>query len=420
MTNTRQLPSRIAEQHLSFFADVPTLMHCHHFNLFLDQTIDDALGPAQGTKLRTEAAQESAFVLLSAVTEALGASTPVERIALAQMVFSTMGHGRLQLDLTNAGGSASGSFLHYGFSWREKYGRDIKRRRPADAFAAGFAAAAAEVAHDLPLWTLEARETACVSMRAPGCSFEVGPRVDAKPADVPRVDKAATREVLTPVMDGDFEADIERIAVGLVEYLSGVESDERGLVQAFGVFVTVHLAGYYNRLSYSAVERLRDTNAPLVPILESLLRESGQVCVFHTFGGVLLSPEWEGLVGAPDGSVDAHVIGCAAIARSLGFGRWTVQELDPDQRLVLRTPVTYETPYCLIRHGRQSTPTSYFLQGAGLAIMELAHRIDWKGSPRLSDALYRRLFAAGAQWRVEQTADTAKGDPFCEVVVSRR
>lgn len=52
--------------------------------------------------------------------------------------------------------------------------------------------------------------------------------------------------------------------------------------------------------------------------------------------------------------------------------------------------------------------------------MELAHRLDWQGAPQLDDALYRRLFSAGAHWKVEQTADTACGDAFCEVVVTRR
>ena len=420
MTDMSQLSSRIADYHLGFFAEVPTLFHCHHFNLFLDQTIDDALGAEQGPRVRMEAAQESAYVLLSAVTTAVGASTAVERVMVAQSVFAAMGHGTLELDVSADGGRATGSFLHYGYSWREKYGKDIKRRRPADGFAAGFVAAAAEVAHALPLWTLGAHEHVCVSMRAEQCRFEVGPRTAPKPVPMPRVDAAATRTVLPPVIEGKFEPDIETIAQDLVRILEGVASDDRGLVQAFGVFITQHLAGYYNRISYATVDLLRESNAPLVPILESLFRESGQVCVFHTFGGILLSPEWEGLVGAPDGSVDAHVVGCTAIARALGFGRWTVQELEPERRLVLRTPVTYETPYCLIRHGKQASGTSHFLQGAGLAIMELAHRIDWRGSPQLDDALYRRLFSAGAQWKVEQTADAAMGDEYCEVVVTRR
>ena len=420
MENFGPLRSSIAEHHLRFLADVPTIVHCHHFNLFLDQTIDDALGAEVGLRVRTDAAQESAHVLLSAVNEALGVRAVDECLRVASSVFRSMGQGTLEFDVRPEGGEATGAFLHYGFSWREKYGRDIKRRRPADGFAAGFAAAATEVAHGLPLWTLEARERGCVSMRSERCRFDISLRVGNKPAPEKPVDVEATRSVLPAVVDGFADAEIEATTQQLLDFLEGVEADARGLVQAFGVFITRHLAGYHNRVSYAAVELLRESNAPLVPILESLFRESGQVCAFHTFGGILLSPEWEALVGAPDGDVERHVIRCAAIARALGFGRWTVHELEPDARLVLRTPVTYETPYCLVRHGRQASPSSYFLQGASLAFMELAHRLDWQGAPQLDDALYRRLFSAGAHWKVEQTADTACGDAFCEVVVTRR
>ena len=44
---------------LMSLAGVPVIYHCHHFNLFLDQTIDDALGPVEGPKVRFEAAREA-------------------------------------------------------------------------------------------------------------------------------------------------------------------------------------------------------------------------------------------------------------------------------------------------------------------------------------------------------------------------
>jgi len=411
---------RLQEHHLAFFGEVPVLFHCHHFNLFLDQTIDDALGHAEGTRLRIAAAQESGHALLLALTKGTGAETPMERINLAQQVFSAMGHGKLQIDAPEGRGTAQGTYLHYGFSWAEKYGKDVKRRHPADAFAAGFAAAAVEVAYDLPCESVRVTESRCVAMREDACEFTLEPSEPASSATSrPRVDLAATKDVLVPSRPGLHEERIEEIAQGLIEFLGGVGPDSRGLIQGFGVFITMHLAGYYNRLSYDAVERVRERAPGLLGVLEALLRESGQVCVFHTFGGILLSPEWEGLVGKPTGDVTDHVIGCCAIARALGFGRWTIDELDADRRLVLRTPLTYETAYHLRRHGKAPGGSSYFLQGAAAAFMELAHRVPWRDDPQLSDAFYRQLFSRGQTWRVEQTSDLAKGDDQCEVVVSR-
>ncbi len=401
---------------LQLLGDAPVLYHCHHFNLFLDQTIDDAIGFHAGEQLRRRAAHAAARQILASLAERLDRRTPAEIIDLAQTLFAAMGHGRLSIEADTKGGKAHGEHLHYGHSWMEKYGHLVRRRAPADAVAAGFAAAAVELAQGLAPGALCASEHACVAMREPACSFEVVPQDEAAP--LPEViDRAALEANLGKVQSGLHEDRISKIVEGLRAFLAGVAGDDRGLVQAFGVYVTLHFANYYNRISYEALERVRARSEALLPVFEDLLRESGQVCVFHTFGGILLSPEWEGLVGAPTGDVEEHVIGCTAIARALGFGHWVITELDPARRLVLRTPSTYETAY--FAGGRRATaPSSYFLQGAAVAFMELAHRVPWTGRPTLSDNFYRTLFRRGRTWRVEQTMDTARGDACCEVVVT--
>ncbi len=417
MGDLGQQHQRFDEHHLAFFGKAPVLYHCHHFNLFLDQTIDDALGAEAGAQLRTEAGHEAAHALLSGLIEGVGAHTAIERLNVAQQVFSAMGHGRIELAAPSGQGEASGRFLHYGFSWFEKYGKDVRRRRPADGFAAGYIAAAAEVAYDLPYGSVRAHEDKCVALRDDACHFvlEVG---DARERPA-LVDLAATKEALTPSRTGLHEDRIEGIAQGLIQFLGGVAADDRGLVQGFGVFITLHLAGYYNRISYGALEHVREHSPGLTSVFEALLRESGQVCVFHTIGGIVLSPEWEGLVGVPSNDVEEHVISYCAIVRALGFGRWCIGELEPDRRLVLQTPVTYETPFPARRGVSLASPSSYFLQGAAAGFMELAHRVPWRDSPQLSDAFYRSLFSKGQTWTVEQTKDAARGDELCEVVARR-
>ena len=46
------LRAYIPDYDLMNYGGIPTVYHCHHFNLFLDQTIDDALGPGPGFTLR--------------------------------------------------------------------------------------------------------------------------------------------------------------------------------------------------------------------------------------------------------------------------------------------------------------------------------------------------------------------------------
>ena len=406
----------LPEHDLMSFGGAPAVYHCHHFNLTLDQTIDDALGAEEGRALRFTAARETARQLL--LTVAGGAPTPEGRLELALRLFSAMGHGRLTLSGDAKGGTATGEFLHYGFSWAEEYGQRVRRRTPTDAFAAGYAAAALEVAYGLTPETMQATETACVALRAPRCTFEL--RIGPPAPTMPPVREAEVSANVKPSFDGLHEERVAAIAKGLRDFTAGVKSDERGLVQAFGVFITVHLAGYYNRISYDALAKVLSGRPELVGVLEELLRESGHVCVFNTFGGILASPEWDAMVGPHTGEPLSVILGNLAIARALGFGHWTLADYAPNERLVLQAPATYESVYYLARHGTTSRPVEYFFQGAALAIAHLAHRLDWRARPKLTHEVYASLFFGGKlPWKVNQTKSVVKGDDRSEVVVTR-
>jgi hypothetical protein len=408
-----------AEHDLMFLAGSPVVYHCHHFNLFLDQTIDDALGSKDGQALRISAAHEFARDLLERAVTRVRADTPAERVQVAQQLFKAMGHGALSAQLQASGGTARGSFTHYGFTWKEKYGAVVRRRFGADAVAAGFLAAATEVAYDLAPGSILARETNCIALKHDHCDFVIEPA--ATPAAFGAiVGPEEHRSVAQPPVAGLFEDKIAAIAAGLRDFTAGVAGDERGLVQAFGVFVTMHMAGYYNRISYDAARAVEARAPALVGDVEELLRESGHVCVFNTFGGIMLSPEWDGMVGAPGEDPTDVIIGCVAIARALGFGHWYVHEYEPRKRLVVRASSTYESGYYNTRHGRSTRPREYFLQGAVLAFMQLAHRVQWQKKPALTQPFYDSLFKGEIPCKMEQSKSLQCGDAFSEIVVSSK
>lgn len=414
----KKLRTYLDRQHLMFLAGEPAVYHCHHFNLFLDQTIDDGLGVQEGTTLRMNAAREFAQRLLTAICTEVGAETPPERIRVALAVFSAMGHGTLDIDADARGGIARGSFLHYGYSWHEKYGSKVRRRHAADAFACGYAAAAVEVAFGLAPGSMEGHEIECVAMRSSSCLIELRRTEPVGELGV-AIGQPDSQAIAGEPVDGLMEDVIQPIAAGLQEFTAGVAGDSRGVVQAFGVFVTMHLAGYYNRISYDAVAELAKKAPQSIGVMEDLLRESGHVCVFNTFGGILLSPEWEGLVGPLRDDPQSIVAWCMAIARALGFGRWAIAEFEPEERLVLRTPASYESVYYRTRHGLADSPNEYMLQGAALATAQLAHRVAWLERPELTDDYYQELFKGGVPWRAVQTKAVVCGDPFSEVVVTK-
>lgn len=94
------------------------------------------------------------------------------------------------------------------------------------------------------------------------------------------------------------------------------------------------------------------------------------------------------------------------------------QMLNDGRRLVLRTPSSYESAFYLSRHGVASRPNEYFLQGAALAIAQLAHRVDWTARPTLDQKFYNALFKGGLPWNAEQTQSLSQGHGYSEVVVT--
>ena len=417
--NLKELIQYMASHNHTFFAHTPVVYHCHHFNLFLDQTIDDALGSKQGLELRTHAPQEPTYNLLESICHFAKIKLPLDRIQVASTVFAAMGHGSLHFSANQRGGTVRGDYTHYGFSWKDKYGKAVRRTLPADAFGAGYAAAAVEVAYDLPLGSLKAEETTCIATGAPNCEFTLSPSGTTTKRQSP-VRLNETKKALKTVFHGDQEETIANIAQGLVQFLGTLSTDERGLLQGFGVFVTMHLAEYYNRISYDAFYHITKQMPQSTGVMGGLLRESGHVCVFNTFGGILNSPEWEGLVGPITGNPLDIIVGCCAIGRALGFGHWTIHDFAPNQSLTLRTPSTYESNYHVNRHEMANEGRCFFFQGASLAMMQLAHRVDWKSKPDFDQDLYNDLFRRGVPWVVEETKCISKGDEFCETQVHLR
>lgn len=412
------LRERAEEQNWMFLGGTQTVYHCHHYNLFHDQTVDDALGDAGGLALRTAAAHGAFYRLLSGIFARLEVIQPEDRIRFAEDLFAWMGHGRVDMSLLPSGGSATSAHTHYGLSWKEKYGAQITRRHPADAVAAGMVAACNELAYDLPPGSLLAVESKCLATKAARCEFNVGPQKDGKLREG-GVGRVALEGVDSPVCRGLHEEQIGAITAGLCDFLGNVGGDAYGLIPAFNIYATMHLVEYYNETAFHLVHETERRAPGAVSAAESLIREAGQVCVFNTFGNVLTSPEWEALVGPLSGDPEETVAHCLATARAFGFGRWTMAEFESNKRLVLQASSNYEGTYYRQRFGTSDKARCYFHQGATLALMVLAEKAKLTNKPSLSDEFYRDLFGGNIGWKVEQTQCQARGDAINEFVVER-
>ena len=406
---------RLGDHEMDFIGDSPVVVHCHHFNLFWDQTVDDALGEDAGRAVRVRAAHKAGHRFLRSIVQRAGLSEPIERLALARRAFACMGHGTVRLAVGRSGGLVRGEHLHYGVGWREKYGHSVQRSAPADAFATGFSVAATEVAYDLEPGTLAAHEERCIVDGSAVCNMHVG-TAGAEPLAPTGVDPQGARASLPRARDGLHEARIAPWVAELRRFLGAVHGDDRGLISAFGVLVTTHLADYYNHAAHDVLTAIAPEPAR-VEALGRLLREAGRSCAVHTFGGVLVSPEWEGMVGTPSGDPLEVVLACVALARAFGFGRWAVEAFVPGQRLVLFSPGTYESVFSRVAAAEGAHLPGGIFEGAALGIMQLAHA-DWS-NPVADCATYRAL-ASDARWRVRVLGTFESGDELDRIEVVAR
>ena len=208
----------------------------------------------------------------------------------------------------------------------------------------------------------------------------------------------------------------ERAVVEAVSGL-GIAGDEEGMIPAFGLYLTRHMADYYNRISYAAARRMAGSG--LEDDARALLVEAGHQCAFNTFGGIMKSAEWDAVVRPMIETREDWVRGMVAVVNAFGWGRWSVRDLEAGSRLHVAVDDSYEATGWLRDYGTDDQPRCYLACGGVAGLMNLLYVGDITTGPQLDETYYNRLFR-GERFVAHETACIAKGDPRCEIVATRQ
>lgn len=415
MTSFGGLVREISPHCLLTLSDQLVLYQSHHYSLFIDQTISDALG-GEGWAVRRQAAFEASHALLGSIFAGAAAQTGREKLELAAQTFQAMGLGRLAFDVSAEGGAVHGANLHHGASFLEKYGGRARPKQPLDAFAAGYAAAAASLAFPSDWGQFEADELRCVGRGDDACTFALTRKpervrfgtviaratVEAMPVSLP--ERAMT--------EGTME-----VAQAVSAMLDGLEADDRGRVSAFDVSLCLMPASYTSQVVFDTMHLVERRTPELFGVFGTLVGEAAQLGAFHLLGGVLASSAFRDAVGVPAPIAEQRLEQLLGIAQALGWGAIYAPSFIAGRSLVLRCPATHESIYYALRHGTTVRERLTFLQGLALAIMQLLHRIDFDEPEPLGPDSYNALFRSGTRFNVEETRSTVRGDGLCEVIV---
>lgn len=198
----------------------------------------------------------------------------------------------------------------------------------------------------------------------------------------------------------------------------GITGNDEGLIPAFGLYLTQHMADYYNRISFAMARRLEKT-PELVDDARTLLVEAGHSCAFNTFGGIMKSAEWDAVVRPMLGCREDWVHGMTAVVNAFGWGRWKVRDLVPHHRLVVAVQDSYEAQGWLRDYPLSDRPRCYLANGGVAGLMNLLYVGDITTGPELSDAYYKQVFRSGDRFTSTEVLCRATGDPMCLFIAQR-
>ena len=150
------------------------------------------------------------------------------------------------------------------------------------------------------------------------------------------------------------------------------------------------------------------------------LIEAGHVCAFNTFGGVMISQEWDAVVGPMLESREDWVHGIVGVINAFGWGVWRVETLEPNQRLRIGIDNSYESAGYLDAYGESRVGATCLLATGGVAgIMNLLYHGDIVSRPALTTEYYDELFHADDGFSARELECRALGAERCVFEASR-
>jgi len=411
---TYSVPYRLDFEHRRcVVGDEPMLFHCHHYNTFLQRSIEDA-DYIDSQPFLVGAAAEVAYAQMQNLFSAVNVGDEKRRKQLAGELFRWAGFGSLDLGtIKETGGTVSTPHSHYAVAWKSKFGDS---NRPVCHFVEGWLAGTAAAIYNQPFASYSVEETSCKSKHSDNkCEFSIR---QGRP----------NWSVFNPVGMGQLHdhkpLPVEKNNVdydGILNAVSGMElvGDQNGLIPAFGVYLTRMYANYYNRISFEFEHALSNKfGKEGIDVARPLLVEAGHVCAFNTFGGIMTSPEWDALIKPNLKSKEDWVHGMVAVANSLGWGRWQAPHVsEKETEFVIHDD--YESVGYRAMYGKCDHSVSYLAEGAVIGLMNLVYVGKVHNKPAFTPEFYNDLFKRNTYYKAEVVSSLATGDKVTTIKVKK-
>ncbi len=165
-------PDKFARKgHEIFLSGLPIALHCHHYNMNLQKTLETSLGE-EGSRLIYQAAEKSSYDgFASILMHHPKILTIKSKLELAATSYQYRGLGIINFtQIGPEGGRIVSPHSHHVTGWLAKFG---KRETPGCFFPRGWIAGTLAVIYKRPLGYYRVEEHACKMSLARECIFEV-------------------------------------------------------------------------------------------------------------------------------------------------------------------------------------------------------------------------------------------------------
>jgi hypothetical protein len=165
-------PEKFARKgHEIFLSGLPIALHCHHYNMNLQKTLESSLGK-NGSWLIYQAAEESSYYGFTFILKNHPKITTIKsKLELAATSYQYCGLGIINFtQIGQEGGRIVSPHSHHVTGWLAKFG---KRETPGCFFPRGWIAGALAVIYDKHIGYYRVEELECKMSIAQECVFEV-------------------------------------------------------------------------------------------------------------------------------------------------------------------------------------------------------------------------------------------------------
>ena len=396
----------------------PLVFHCHHYNIFLQESIEDTRNIIDPYPMLVDSAHSVVHSQLSYFKNKNNL-TKDEVLELAKVIFKKYGFGLIEYEnLDSKKGSVVLPVEHYAIGWKAKYGERHQSLPGVAFFARGFIEATIEVAFDLPKGSVDSYQTHCLSQ---GNDFT---RVEylANPSAPRKIPESPKEGIYTPIkpLEQPEGTKVDYIAVRDAVLGLPLEGNDEGLIPAFGVYLTRMYANYYNLLTVQLMNEIsKILQEDGLFLVETLLKEAGHVCAFNTLGGIMTSPEWDAVVMPQIEKRSDWVHGIVAVINALGWGVTEVKKLIENEELEIVHYSDYENNGLMALDFNCKHPAMFLQQGVNAGIMNLLYNQDITKKPDLTAEFYKKVFNEGHPFLGFQTRDRRLNGDY-SISVSKR